>query len=119
MKKCPKCGTEFSDIIFHMFDKCLKCGNPDFDDKEPLLPPSNVKAKNYSDMGMVCSVIQYTIASWTPERDGKGKCTQVHVMFEIDLPSIPKIVLRLKSKGACDILIAALQRHRKDVWGTE
>lgn len=55
------------------------------------------------------------VCSWTPERDGKGQCTQVHVLFK-PLPDMT-MAIRLKSASACDALIAALTRHRNDVFG--
>ena len=51
-------------------------------------------------------------------------CTEVHLMMELALrdpdgdgPDLPlAATLRLKTKKACDTLIACLERHRDDVF---
>ncbi len=62
------------------------------------------------------------IYSWspTPEEDvraGKPQApsTQVHLLLR--LPTIGKAVYRFKGIGSLDRLIAALIKHRVDVWG--
>lgn len=59
----------------------------------------------------------YEVLSWTPERDGKGRSTQVWFVQRITLADLPvSIVLRLHSRGACQQLIDALARHMFDVF---
>lgn len=65
--------------------------------------------------GIVMPVRGYHVGEWTPERDGKGKTTQVHLLLEIGHEG-PPIVLRLKSRKACETLISALQTHMDGVW---
>jgi hypothetical protein len=60
-------------------------------------------------------VREYHVSSWCPARDGKGPATQVHLWMR--LPELDRVItLRIKSAEDCDQLIAALERHRNDVW---
>lgn len=53
--------------------------------------------------------------SWSPGRVSENlPCTQVHLRIEIDA-SLP-LVMRLKSRAACDELINALIAERDFVW---
>jgi hypothetical protein len=72
---------------------------------------------NCNQLGVVVPIKDYSVNSWTPEQDGKGKCTQVHVLFKMDIPRMPGFVLRLKTKHSCQLLIDALEEHKKNVWG--
>jgi hypothetical protein len=62
------------------------------------------------------------VYSWTPERDGKGRPQQVHMVFPVTMSSPDSeplrfcVAMRLKSRRAVDEIIAALVRHRDDVW---
>jgi hypothetical protein len=57
----------------------------------------------------------YDVVSWSPGRAGECiPCTEVH--FLINVPGMA-FGLRLKSASALDVLVGALLRHRKDVWG--
>lgn len=60
----------------------------------------------------------YSIAEWGPERDGKGKPTQVHLVLEVKELGV-SFVIRFKSADAVDRHIAALLRHRSNVFGAE
>lgn len=66
---------------------------------------------------MFLHVESLEVASWSPGAKDEGvPCTQVHVITripEVDLT----LVTRLKSKVACDELIAALIEHRDFVFG--
>lgn len=60
------------------------------------------------------------VCAWTPEADGKGKTTQVHLVFDLatvfaDL-KMPKIVHRMKSGPGVDQLIRLLAEYRNEVW---
>ena len=57
------------------------------------------------------------IASWTPERDGKGVCTQVHIECLVKGFQRP-LVLRMKSRRVVQELVEALTFHMNDVWPT-
>ncbi|HEV3312432.1 MAG TPA: hypothetical protein VG815_18120 [Chloroflexota bacterium] len=76
------------------------------------LPPVNRTPENTAGMAFL-PIEDYHVGSWGPLPDGKGPSTQVH--FTIRVEGLP-FVIRLKSADACDTLIAALQRHRYDVW---
>ncbi len=52
--------------------------------------------------------------SWCPSNDGSGPATQVHVHL---LMSFGRVVVRFKAPESLDAFIAALQKHREDVWG--
>lgn len=69
--------------------------------------------KNLSDNPVVATS-EVGVFSYTPEKDGKGKCTEVHLVINIE--GI-RFGVCLKSGTACDLLIAALTRHRMDVFG--
>ena len=62
------------------------------------------------------------VACWTPEPDGKGKTTQVHLMIDLaevfSDPEMPKIVHRMKSGPGVDQLIQLLAEARASVWLT-
>jgi len=53
--------------------------------------------------------------SWCPSSDGSGPSTQVHVHFAL---SFGRAVVRFKGPEILDAFIAAMQKHREDVWGT-
>jgi hypothetical protein len=57
------------------------------------------------------------VYSWSPAPPGtkNAKCTQVHLHF--GAPPGPVFFVRFKSPRTLDKIIAALQEHRKDVWG--
>ena len=68
------------------------------------------------------------VHAWTPEQDGKGKTTQVHLVFSpgakscymlgeaIAKGSVPSFVHRMKSGPAVDQLIRLLAEYRAEVW---
>lgn len=69
---------------------------------------------------------EWSVAEFCEEPDGKGKPTQVHLIFKIEgtkeleaagEQSIPWFVIRLKSGQAVDELISALAVHRQRVFG--
>lgn len=78
------------------------------------LPPPNRIPTNCDEIGTVFPCEGYSVYSWGPERDGRGPKTQVHLLLPIS--GVGSIALRLKSKCAVDEMIAALTRHRNDVW---
>ena len=54
------------------------------------------------------------IGSWCPTPKPTVPPTQVHLTFPI---AEIRVVFRFKGPATLDRLIAALQEHRKDVWG--
>lgn len=80
------------------------------------LPPGNRVPENVT--WAIHDVIEYGVASWTPERDGKGPATQV--WFHLTTTALPHpVTIRLKTARAVDELVAMLRRHRNDVWPGE
>lgn len=65
-------------------------------------------------IGLGATIEGYTVGSWCPSQDGSGLPTAV--AFELRVEGIPPLVMRLKSPSAVDDLIAALIKHRRDVW---
>jgi len=77
------------------------------------LPPASRLPVNSDELLSVLEVGDYHVGSWTPERDGKGRPTQVHLTLRV--PAVA-VVMRLKSARAVSRMTAALERHRNDVW---
>ena len=83
--------------------------------KDDLLPPANTMPRT---VGFQLEIKGYEVSSWCPLTCGQGPTTQVHLA--LDIPQLPlPLVLRIKSRRAINTLIAALERHRDDVWGRE
>ena len=53
------------------------------------------------------------VVEWHPLPNGEGNPTQVHLVFKL---GTGHVILRLKSKVACESLIMALQQHSASVW---
>lgn len=53
--------------------------------------------------------------SWSPQRDGKGKSTEVHVVLTVEGLEAP-LVLRCKSRQSVQDLIDGLKIHQQDVF---
>lgn len=85
-------------------------------DRNPHLPPASSGPYNLTGMEFL-EIEQYHVGSWSPLPDGQGPATQVHFMLRLRGIDTP-LVMRLKSARAADELIAALERHRFDVWPT-
>lgn len=56
----------------------------------------------------------FSIYSWCPKADGSGPVTQVHLHLNA---SFGKVMVRFKGPDTLDGVIAALIKHRQDVWG--
>ena len=56
----------------------------------------------------------YGVASWCPTPDGSGK--PVAVAFHVDLEDGASVMIRMKSAGEVQRVVAALIRHMNDVW---
>lgn len=78
-------------------------------------------------MQTVANVDDFQVAPWSPGDVEKGDaCTQVHIMYTCPMDDIlaayalkrgiPMIAIRIKSREAMDSLIAALIKHRDQVW---
>lgn len=72
----------------------------------------NIPEADYFEVPEECGVF-----SWSPQPPGSPdpKVTQVHLQF--GKPPGNVVVVRFKSPRTLDKLIAALQDHRRDVWG--
>jgi hypothetical protein len=80
------------------------------------LPPVNRVPHNLD--GKHFSIVEYGVASWCPERDGKvpAEAVAFHITIGFGDGDQLKAVMRLKTPRAVDELVAALERHRNDVW---
>ena len=81
------------------------------------LPPQNRIPENLDDRPML-EIVEYGVASWSPERDGKGPMTAValHLKVRIGEREFLEFVMRLKTPRAVDEMIALLERNRNNVW---
>ncbi len=84
------------------------------------LPPANRVPQPLSDRDFV-PVLEYQVGSWCPTPDGSGPATAVALRLHGPVlnggeAQTVTMHLRLKSARAVDELIAALERHRNDVW---
>lgn len=63
----------------------------------------------------------YTVAEWTPERDGGGVAEAVLVVNHLAPPGRPPldIAMRFKSRAECERFIAIVSRHMLNVWPDE
>lgn len=86
--------------------------------KDRPLPEPNRLPVNLDEMGVWPVECLYEVASWCPERDGKGPATQVHLalVLKVDDKLTLRPTIRLKSVRAVNELIGVLERHRDDVW---
>lgn len=76
---------------------------------------NGIAGKNIADYDVAILVKGYRTATWTPEKDGHGTPTQVHLVMELD--GIDGIVaMRFKSPRAIDSLIGDLLSYRDQVW---
>jgi len=67
---------------------------------------------------LIFPIDTYDVGAWTPERDGKGKCTQVHITLRgrgIERP----FVVRIKSRERLDSFINLLKEYGDIVWTQE
>lgn len=81
-------------------------------DKTHPIPDPEFSGVNLDEM-KIFPIDSYDVFEWTPDRDGNGTPTQVHLMFNL---GPYKLAIRLKSAGECDRLIGTLTRHRLGVW---
>ena len=75
--------------------------------------PTNMKDGVY----VPCEGANLSVCAWTPEDDGRGKTTQVHLV--LNLPNVMegfKVVHRMKSGPGVDQLIRLLAEYRGEVW---
>ena len=75
-----------------------------------LPPPSGPSGQRFG-----ITVTEYHVGSWCPTPDGSGPAEAVAVQLMTNQPGI-SFFMRLKSPAAVDEFIAALQRHKVDVW---
>jgi hypothetical protein len=81
--------------------------------KRVQLPPMEDRPRPASEGGPIVLIESYTVAEWHPTPDGSGPPTALCVI--LDLGSV-KAVWRFHTSQAVDTLIAALERHRDNVW---
>lgn len=60
------------------------------------------------------TIEEYTVGSWCPTPDGTGPATAVCIELRVD--GLPPLIMRLKTPAAVNKMIAALEKHRDDVW---
>lgn len=74
---------------------------------------------NYENLKLIPGNIDsLEIAAWTPERDGKGTPTQVHLLINLERPMDDiGIVLRFKGPDTLGVLIEQLQRYKREAFG--
>jgi hypothetical protein len=81
--------------------------------KRVELPTMEDRPRPASEGGPFVGIEGYTVAEWHPTPDGSGPPTALCII--LDLGSV-QAVWRFKSSNAVDTLIAALERHRDNVW---
>ena len=59
------------------------------------------------------------VVEYHPMPDGRGKPTQVHVLYRLEGLEDTPLILRFKGPGTLDSFIAALATHRFNVWPNE
>ncbi len=81
------------------------------------LPPNIDEVKNIVDDDTTWFMLDegYEVYGWFPLPDAQGGPTQVHVTFRNRSLGMG-VVIRLKSARAVNELIAAVRRHRDEVW---
>ncbi len=57
----------------------------------------------------------YQVASWTPQRDGRGKSEMVVIEYNVPGMKLP-LLLRFKSRKAVQTMIDSLTFHMNDVF---
>ena len=64
------------------------------------------------------AIEDYCVGSWCPTPDGTGPATAVALELRLKTRSteIVSVIMRLKTPQAVDQMIAALEKHRNDVW---
>jgi hypothetical protein len=76
----------------------------------PLPEPSGPTGQRFG-----LRVTEYHVGSWCPTPDGTGPAEAVAIQVMTTDPKVT-FIIRLKSPAAVDEMIAALQRHKTDVW---
>lgn len=83
--------------------------------KETPSPPRNV-----ADMpGQFAELEEINISEWHPEPDGRGRPTQVHLMFTVQGVPDMTMVLRCKGPDMLARIINALSEHGRNVFGAD
>lgn len=78
------------------------------------LPTNRIPTNTKDGTFVVLPEGELSVNAWTPELDGKGKTTQVHLVMNV--PNVAKFVHRMKSGPAVDQLIHILAEYRGEVW---
>lgn len=73
-----------------------------------------MRPRNCETMGAVFCCDDLSVVQWHPERDGKGKPEQVHIVASPD--GLSTIIMRLKSRNVAEQLAAAILEHAREVW---
>lgn len=69
-----------------------------------------------ADLGIL-GIKNYHVASWCPDANGKAPAEAVALHLVIDtVEGDLHLAMRLKTAQVVDTMIAALERHRNDVW---
>ena len=81
------------------------------------LPPPNRLPEGLAGRPLL-RIVDYQVGSWCPTPDGSGPAEAValHLRCQLADDELIEFVMRLKTPGTVDTLIASLERHRNDVW---
>lgn len=81
------------------------------------LPPPQFSGQNIDEIDKKIIIDEIGVHSWTRARDGQGPAEMVvlDIVMNADGQAI-HLLVRLGTPEATDRVIAALQRHRRDVW---
>lgn len=82
------------------------------------IPPMNRIPRNLSD-GVYIVSEGYEVAAYTPNKDGKGRPTEVHLILDLEKSMGGNIVMRIKSAEELDRMIEVLKIYRNQVWLTK
>lgn len=57
-----------------------------------------------------------SVRQWFPTPDGTGQPEQVHIVLELDSPTMPALIIRFKSRKGLDAFVADLMANANEVW---
>ena len=85
-------------------------------ESHPVPDPNRIPRNVADDIPTIVSM-GYHVGSWTPELDGKGPLEAVVLRMDCEMDGLEfGVGMRIKSCKEMNRLIAALERHRDDVW---
>jgi hypothetical protein len=69
--------------------------------------------------GEFFDLAEITIAEWHPERDGRGRPTQVHLLLKLVGRPDSTFVMRFRGPDTLALIINALTEHGTNVFGRD